>query len=78
MRPTLWASRGIGASFVSDRCVRTSLLILLVGVEQMTKMLLAEDDDVIKALSPDRSDHLSASPFFAEAIELKSGDPVCP
>jgi hypothetical protein len=24
-RPTLWASRGIGASFLSDRCVRLSL-----------------------------------------------------
>ena len=42
-RPTLRASRGVGASF-------------LIRIEQMTKMLLAEDNDMIKAVSPDRTD----------------------
>jgi hypothetical protein len=41
--------------------------MLLVRVEQMTKTPLAEDNDVIKAVSPDRT-----------ATELRSGDPVCP
>jgi hypothetical protein len=38
-----------------------------VGIEQMTKMLLAEDDDVIKIISPDRSWTRSAARETAES-----------
>jgi hypothetical protein len=39
-------------------------------------MLLADDDDVVKAPSPHRSDHLRA--HFAKTIELRSGGLVSP
>jgi hypothetical protein len=55
-RPTLSASRGIGGSLSSDRCVRNFVVILFVAFKQMTKMLFVEDDDVIKAISADGSD----------------------
>jgi len=42
----------------------------------MTKMPFTGDNDVVKALSSDRSDKALREPFF-RAIELKSGDPVC-
>jgi hypothetical protein len=38
-----------------QRKVRTSLVATLVNVEQMTKMLLAKDHQVIEAVPPDRS-----------------------
>jgi hypothetical protein len=34
------------------------VVVLLVRIEQMVKILLTEDDVVIKAVSPDRSDQL--------------------
>jgi hypothetical protein len=40
-------------------------------------MLLAEDDDVVKASSPHRSDQPLRA-HFAKAIELRSGGVVCP
>jgi len=32
------------------------IIVVLIGLEQMTKMLLAEHDDMVKAVPPDRTD----------------------
>jgi hypothetical protein len=43
-------------ALVTDEFGRTSLLTLLVRVEQTTRMLPAEDHDVVTAFSPHRAD----------------------
>ena len=48
-------SRGIGASFCNDKCVRDLVGVFLIRIEQMAKMSLAEDDNVIKILAPSYS-----------------------
>ena len=54
-----------------QRQVRTDFIIVsLIAAEQVTKMLLTEDNDMIQTISPDRTDELLTEP--------KSADPVCP
>ena len=54
-----------------QRQVRTDFIrVSLIAAEQVTKMLLTEDNDMIQTISPDRTDELLTEP--------KSADPVCP
>jgi hypothetical protein len=53
MQPTLWASRKIGASFFNGG---TSWVVFLMAAEQVTKMLLIEDGDMIHVISAKRAD----------------------
>jgi hypothetical protein len=55
MRPALWTSRGIGASFFSAKCGGPHCSIL-IAAEQVAKIPLAEDNDMVQAISADRTD----------------------
>ena len=53
IRPVLQTSLGIGASLFRTKLRMDLIAVFLITAEQMAKMLIREDNDVIKALSPD-------------------------
>ena len=68
MRPALW-------TFLLQPQVRTDLIVVcLIAVEQVTKMLLAEDNDLIRGISADRTDE----PFGVRAEIGRSRMPMAP
>jgi len=68
--------------FTRNRCIalpaigaRNFVMTLLVGVERVTKVVPAEDEDVIQVLSPHRSGQVLRDPFLPRQSPLNSGSP---
>jgi hypothetical protein len=60
--------RGDGASLLIERCVASRVIVGRVRSQQMTKMPLAEHDNVVKTFPPDRTD----CPFAISVLPRRS------
>src|ERR1700692_3376047 len=68
MRPTACTVRGDGASLLIERVRASRVIVALVRSQQMTKMPLAEHDNVVETFPPDRTDR----PFTISVLPRRS------
>jgi hypothetical protein len=56
MTPVRCTGRETGASLFKDRCVSDAVVIVSIGFQNPAQMRLVQDNRIIDALAPDRSD----------------------